>query len=71
MAIKKKTANEKYPLLGFRVTEDIYNELTADLNTLLNEYNEDRNTKYNKKYKKNELFVKALKRGISQLKFEL
>lgn len=69
MAKKTKYPYKDYPVLGYRVTKAIYDDLVADLEKTLNLWNEDLSP-HEKEYKKNDIFIKALKRGLSQLESE-
>ena len=69
--MKKKTKYpyKEYPVFGYRVTKDIYNDLVGHLKQVLKIWNQDL-ADHEKEYKKNDIFVKALKRGLSQLESE-
>ena len=69
MAKKKKYPYKDYPVLGFRVTKAICDDITAQLEDVLDLWNEEIEP-HDKEYKKNDIFIKALKRGLSQLESE-
>jgi hypothetical protein len=69
MAKKGIYPYKDYPVLGYRVTKAIYEDLVAHLEAVLNIWNKDV-PDHEKPYKKNDIFVKALKRGLSQLESE-
>lgn len=58
-----------YPVLGYRVTKDVYGALTGQLEDVLDAWNRTLD-KTDKPYKKNDIFIKALKRGLSHMKSE-
>ncbi len=63
---KKKTGND-YPLFGFRLDPDQKEDLSNDLIDILDIYNGDLD-KYEKKYSKKDIFLKALVIGFKELK---
>lgn len=69
MAKKAKYPYKDYPVLGYRVTKTIYDDIVADLEKTLKLWNEGLSP-HEKEYKKNDIFIKALKRGLSQLESE-
>lgn len=69
MAKKEKYPYKEYPILGYRVTKVIYDSLVGQLEEALKLWNKDLPDD-EKPYKKNDIFVKALKRGLSQLESE-
>ncbi len=69
MAKKEKYPYKDYPVLGYRVTKAIYDEITGVLEEVLNLWNKELEA-HEKLYKKNDIFIKALKRGLSQLEAE-
>ena len=69
MAKKTKYPYKDYPVLGYRVTKGIYDDLTAQLDAVVELWNKGIEP-HDKEYKKNDIFLKALKRGLSQLEAE-
>ena len=61
-----KTPND-YPLLGYRVLPAVKDSITLQLNEVLDIYNNELDENQ-KPYKKNDIFVKALLRGLNDLK---
>lgn len=66
---KEKYPYKKYPIFGFRVTKPICDDLTGHLESVLKLYNKSLDG-HEKPYKKNDIFIKALKRGLNQLESE-
>lgn len=60
-----KTPND-YPILGYRVLPNIKESLTAQLDEVLELYNRDLGEDQ-KPFKKNDIFVKALKQGLNAI----
>lgn len=71
MAKRERYPYDEYPILGVRVTSDVYGDMIGRLDEVVTAYNKKSPKHGKKKYKQNEIFVRALKRGLSQLKFEL
>ena len=69
MKKEKQPPHIKYPILGFRVTKPICDDLTGQLESVLKLYNNSLDG-HEKPYKKNDIFIKALKRGLNQLESE-
>lgn len=63
---KKKTGND-YPMLGYRVMPAIKYAMTDLLEETLDLYNSDLSEE-EKAYKKNDIFVMALKTGLEKMK---
>lgn len=67
---KKKTLkdpNNDYPLFGYRVMPAMKDSLTKLLEEVLDRYNSEL-AEDEKPFKKNEIFIKALKRGLVDMK---
>jgi len=62
-----KDSNIDYPLLGYRVSPSVKESLTDLLEEVLVLYNESL-AEDEKPFKKNDIFVRALKRGLTDLK---
>jgi hypothetical protein len=69
MKKKAKYPYKEYPVFGYRVTKAIYDDLVGHLEDVLKLWNRDL-ANHEKEHKKNDIFVKALKRGLSQLESE-
>lgn len=62
----KKSLHETHPILGYRVLPHIKESLSEMVEDVLEAYNEVLEADQ-KPYKKNDIFVMALKRGLKQM----
>lgn len=62
-----KDSNIDYPLLGYRVSPSVKKTLTDLLEEVLALYNESL-AEDEKPFKKNDIFVRALKKGLADMK---
>jgi hypothetical protein len=69
MAKKEKYPYKAYPILGYRVTKVICDEIVSQIEKILKLWNSQLEA-HEKLYKKNDIFIKALKRGLNQLESE-
>ena len=64
---KTRKKPEDYPIMAIRVSEEVKKELTAMIEKVQSSYNRALKDEH-VKYKKNDIVIEALRRGLRQMK---